>query len=162
MSFTLKKILEHWVDSIGIKDSIEIVPVGLSKIADLPFNVEAFCREMDEHITQLEVEARYPVCPTCGSCGVDQCCPAQNCLYPGIKAETVKQAQDLAEEAMDELEAVREQRNNAIQVLKSLGWSEEALINSKIIDEGVHQCKGCDATHSIHPEMECSCCLKRR
>lgn len=157
MSFTLKKILEHLNNRTK-----QVVEVNDELFIELPFDVEAFCSEMDEHIQQLEVEARYPQCPTCGSCGVNECCPAHNCLHPDIKANTVKRAEELAEDAINELEKVREQRNKAIEVLKSLGWSEVSLIISKIIDEGVHECKGCGATHTIHPEMECSCCLKRR
>ena len=157
MSYTRDKLIEHLKNSN--KTTVEVTD---ELFVEVPLDVQSFCQEMDEHIEQLEVDAKYPQCPTCGSCGFNECCPAHNCLHPDIKADTVKRAEELAEYAIEQSEKIREQRNRAIEVLRSLGWSEEALINSKIIDEGVHDCKGCGITHTIHPEMECSCCLLRR
>jgi hypothetical protein len=48
MSETLKLIMKHWTAPF---------PEG-GTFVDLPFNVEAFCREMDERLAQARAETQ--------------------------------------------------------------------------------------------------------
>lgn len=54
--------------------------------------LDALKREIEQ--LKFELNNASPYCPICGSCGHDGCCSAERCLYPSIKAETLKECKD--------------------------------------------------------------------
>lgn len=61
-----------------------------------------------------------PYCPGCGSCGHDGCCPAEICIYPGIKEETLAQAKEISESVCNENIRLRKDRKHQDQLIHTL------------------------------------------
>lgn len=68
----------------------------------------------------MSEDVESPYCPKCGSCGHDGCCPAEACLYPEIKSETVKELKLEVEQLQSQLEACKKERDEFKEVNSQL------------------------------------------
>jgi hypothetical protein len=58
--------------------------------------------KLKKEIDQLKLELKNPYCPACSSCGDNLCCPAEMCLHPDIKSETVLEYKELLKSVASE------------------------------------------------------------
>lgn len=82
--------------------------IKCNTILNMAAEVEQLKKENTELKSEIDnLKIPSPYCPICNSCGEDGCCPAERCLYPTVKADTVTQHKELFKDACDEIHQLK-------------------------------------------------------